>query len=119
MHNGSKLIFAMLKIRLARGGYKRNPCYRIVVADAKAPRDGKFIEKIGYYHPIKSIDDSTRMMFDIDRVQHWMARGAQPTERIVVLLIRFCAAKSFDAAFLKTHKAKLQAKIDVKKKING
>lgn len=83
----------MLKVRLARCGYKKHPCYNIVVADARAPRDGRFIEKIGYYHPMKSADDETRIVFDQDKVQKWFDCGAQPTERVVFLLLRYFTAK--------------------------
>lgn len=76
----------MLKIRLARGGYKKHPCYRIVVADSRCPRDGRFVEKIGYYHPIKKNEDETRCVLDKERVLFWLKNGAQPTNRVKVFL---------------------------------
>ena len=79
-----------LKIRLARGGAKKRPFYRIVVADARAPRDGRFIEKIGNYDP-KLADKEKRVTLVTERVQHWLSVGAQPTDRV---------ARFFDAAGL-------------------
>ena len=71
-----------LKIRLARGGSKKRPYYRIVVADARNPRDGRFIEKIGSYNPLLKKDDESRVVIDLERAKHWLDRGAQPTERV-------------------------------------
>lgn len=76
----------MLKIRLARRGCKKYPCYRIVVADARAPRDGKFIAKIGHYHPMKKNDDQTRVVLDMEKIKKWMKHGARPTERVAKFL---------------------------------
>lgn len=75
------------KIRLARGGAKKSPFYRVVVADARSPRDGKFIEKIGTYSPILSKDDAGRVVFQKDRVEYWIGTGAEPTEKVEKLLI--------------------------------
>ncbi len=75
-----------LKIRLSRGGAKKNPHYRIVVADSRSPRDGRFIERVGAYHPLLPKDDENRVSLDIERIRHWLARGARPTERIQRLL---------------------------------
>lgn len=71
-----------VSIRLARGGSKKRPFYRIVVADARAPRDGNFIEKIGTYNPLLAKDDANRIVLDADRAKHWLAVGAQPTDRV-------------------------------------
>ena len=75
-----------LSIRLARGGSKKRPYYRIVVADARAPRDGKFIEKIGNYNPLLQKDDEKRIVLDADRAKHWLGVGAQPTDRVARFL---------------------------------
>jgi small subunit ribosomal protein S16 len=71
-----------VKIRLARGGAKKRPYYRVVVADARAPRDGSFIEKIGTYNPLLKKEDGDRITFKADRVKHWLSKGAQPTDRV-------------------------------------
>jgi small subunit ribosomal protein S16 len=71
-----------MKIRLARGGSKKRPFYRIVAADSRMPRDGRFIEKLGTYNPLLAKDDEERVKLDIDRVKHWLAEGAQPTDRV-------------------------------------
>ena len=71
-----------VKIRLARGGAKKRPYYHIVVADVRAPRDGKFIEKIGSYNPLLSSDDNNRVIVKSERAAHWLSVGAQPTERV-------------------------------------
>ncbi len=71
-----------VKIRLARGGAKKRPYYRVVIADARAPRDGAFIEKIGTYNPFLTKEDENRIILKADRVEHWLSHGAQPTERV-------------------------------------
>ena len=71
-----------LKIRLARGGAKKRPFYSIVVADARSPRDGRFIEKVGSYNPMLARDHSNRITLKTERIQHWLGVGAQPTERV-------------------------------------
>lgn len=71
-----------LRIRLARGGAKKRPFYRIVVAEATAPRDGRFVERLGSYNPMLSSDDSGRIVLDKTRAQHWLAHGAKPSERM-------------------------------------
>ncbi len=73
-------------IRLSRGGSKKRPYYRIVVADVRAPRDGKFIEKIGTYNPLLGKDDEKRVVLDGDRAKHWLSVGAQPTDRVARFL---------------------------------
>lgn len=71
-----------LKIRLARAGAKKRPVYRIVVADSRAPRDGRFIEKIGNYNPLLPKDHAERVTFDAERAKHWLGVGASPTDRV-------------------------------------
>ncbi len=71
-----------LKIRLARGGSKKRPYYRIVVADSRMPRDGRFIEKVGHYNPLLAKDDENRVGFDADKIKEWMGKGAKPTDRV-------------------------------------
>ena len=75
-----------LSIRLSRGGAKKRPYYRIVVADARAPRDGRFIEKIGSYNPLLAKDSPERVKLDADRARHWLSVGAQPTDRVLRFL---------------------------------
>lgn len=71
-----------LKIRLTRGGTKKRPYYRVVVAEATSPRDGRFVEKVGIYNPMLERGHADRIRFDEDRVKHWLSVGAQPTERV-------------------------------------
>jgi small subunit ribosomal protein S16 len=71
-----------LKIRLARRGAKKRPFYAIVVADERAPRDGRFIEKLGTFDPLKAKDAADRVVWDVEKVKAWMAKGAQPTDRV-------------------------------------
>ena len=75
-----------LKIRLSRGGAKKRPFYRIVVADARMPRDGRFVEKIGTFDPLKAKDDASRVVLDQEKAKAWLAKGAQPTDRVLRLL---------------------------------
>lgn len=75
-----------LKIRLARGGAKKRPFYRIVVADVRAPRDGRFIEKLGTFNPLLPRDAENRVVFDEERVRHWISQGAKPTDRVLRFL---------------------------------
>ncbi len=75
-----------MKIRLARGGSKKRPFYRIVAADSRMPRDGRFIEKLGTYNPLLPKDAEERVQIDLDRVKHWMDQGAQPTDRVARFL---------------------------------
>ena len=75
-----------MKIRLARGGSKKRPFYRIVAADSRMPRDGRFIEKLGTYNPLLPKDSEDRVKMDVERIQHWLAQGAQPTDRISRML---------------------------------
>jgi small subunit ribosomal protein S16 len=73
-----------LKIRLARGGAKKRPFYSIVIADARTPRDGRFIEKIGTYNPMLPKDHETRITINEERAKHWLSVGAQPTDRVAL-----------------------------------
>ena len=71
-----------MKIRLARGGSKKRPFYRVVAADSRMPRDGRFIEKLGTYNPLLPKDSEERVKLDMERVQYWLDQGAQPTDRV-------------------------------------
>jgi len=75
-----------LKIRLARGGAKKRPFYSIVVADARSPRDGRFIEKVGTYNPMLERSHADRVTLKEERIKHWLGVGAQPTDRVAKFL---------------------------------
>jgi len=75
-----------LKIRLARGGAKKRPFYQIVIADARSPRDGRFVEKVGTYNPMLSHDNEDRIRLNSDRIKYWLGVGAQPTDRVALFL---------------------------------
>jgi small subunit ribosomal protein S16 len=75
-----------MKIRLARGGSKKRPFYRIVAADSRMPRDGRFIEKLGTYSPLLPKDSEDRVRLDVERVKHWLSQGAQATDRVARML---------------------------------
>ncbi|MCC2976177.1 30S ribosomal protein S16 [Sphingomonas sp. PL-96] len=75
-----------ISMRLSRGGSKKRPYYRIVIADARSPRDGKFIEKVGTYNPLLAKDDEKRVVLDTERAKHWLSVGAQPTDRVLRFL---------------------------------
>jgi small subunit ribosomal protein S16 len=85
-----------LKLRLARAGSKKRPSYHVVVADARSPRDGRFIEKIGTYNPLLE-DTAKRVIVNVERATHWLSVGAQPTDRV---------ARFLDAAGVKTREAR-------------
>ena len=87
-----------LKIRLARAGAKKRPYYRIVVADSRSPRDGRYIEKIGTYDPLLPSDSAQRVNLEVERAKHWLSQGAQPTDRVLRFL---------DAAGLMKREARL------------
>ncbi|HUW73333.1 MAG TPA: 30S ribosomal protein S16 [Methyloceanibacter sp.] len=72
-----------LKIRLSRAGAKKRPFYRIVIADSRSPRDGRYIEKIGTFDPLLPKDSAERIKFDVDRAKHWLSHGALPTDRVL------------------------------------
>ncbi len=86
-----------LKIRLSRGGSKKRPFYRIIIADARSPRDGRFIEKVGTYNPMLAKDAADRIVLETERLTHWLSVGAQPTDRV---------ARFLDAAGLMKRSAK-------------
>lgn len=73
-------------IRLARGGRKNRPHYAVVVADQRAPRDGRFIEKVGTYNPLLAKDDANRVTLNAERITHWLSQGAVPTDRVAIFL---------------------------------
>jgi small subunit ribosomal protein S16 len=75
-----------VKIRLARAGAKKRPFYRIVIAEATAPRDGKFIARIGTFDPMKPKDSAERVILDLEAAKAWLAKGAQPTDRVLRFL---------------------------------
>ena len=82
-----------VSLRLSRGGSKKRPYYKIVIANSRAPRDGAFLEQVGTYNPLLAKDDEKRVVMNMERVQHWLSQGAQPTDRV---------ARFVDAAGLKT-----------------
>ena len=90
-----------IAIRLARGGMKKRPHYRIVVTDSRQPRDGRFLEKLGTYNPLLPKDSAERVKLDTERAAYWLGVGAQPSDRV---------ARFLDAAGVRTRAAKLNAK---------
>ena len=76
----------MLKLRLSRGGTKKRPVYKIVVADSRFARDGRFIEKLGFYNPLLPKEKEDRIGLQLDRVKYWLSQGAQPTTRVARIL---------------------------------
>ncbi len=95
-----------VKIRLARGGAKKRPYYRVVVADERSPRDGAFIEKVGTYNPLLNKENGERVTFKSERIEYWLAQGAKPTDRV---------AKFIKAAGIKLPESVLK-KMEVKAK---
>src|ERR671939_1912061 len=75
-----------LKIRLARAGTKKRPFYHIVIADSRSPRDGRFIERLGYFNPLLPKEKTERLKLDLDKVKSWLAKGALPTDRVLRFL---------------------------------
>ena len=75
-----------LKIRLSRAGSKKRPVYRVVIADSRSPRDGKFIEKVGLYNPLLKKDDDKRIQLDIEAIKNWISKGAKPTDKVARFL---------------------------------
>ncbi|WP_298257912.1 30S ribosomal protein S16 [uncultured Litoreibacter sp.] len=71
-----------MKIRLARGGSKKRPFYRVVAADSRMPRDGRYVEKLGTYNPLLAKDSEDRVKLNMERVQYWLDQGAQPSDRV-------------------------------------
>ncbi|MCQ2966491.1 MAG: 30S ribosomal protein S16 [Alphaproteobacteria bacterium] len=88
-----------VRIRLARGGSKGAPFHKIVVADQRCPRDGRFIERVGTYNPLLSADDAKRVIVKEERIKYWLSVGAQPTERVQKLLAKLglCSAPVLNA----------------------
>ncbi|GMQ89856.1 MAG: 30S ribosomal protein S16 [Gammaproteobacteria bacterium] len=82
----------MVTIRLARGGAKKKPFFRIVVADARRAPDGRFIEHVGYYNP-RAVEHERKLNVDLERVQYWLGQGAKPSERVSSLLKLAAAGK--------------------------
>ena len=75
-----------MKIRLARGGSKKRPFYRVVAADSRMPRDGRYIERLGTYNPLLPKDSEERVKLNVERIQYWLGEGAQPTDRVIRFL---------------------------------
>jgi small subunit ribosomal protein S16 len=73
-------------LRMARAGTKKRPVYHIVVADSRSPRDGRFIERLGYYNPLMPKDNENRLRFDVEKAKAWIAKGAQPSDRVARFL---------------------------------
>ncbi|ESZ88651.1 MAG: 30S ribosomal protein S16 [Blastomonas sp. CACIA14H2] len=90
-----------ISMRLSRGGSKKRPYYKIVVANSRAPRDGKYLEQIGTYNPLLAKDSGERVKINEERAKHWLSVGAQPTDRV---------ARFLDAAGLKERKASVNPK---------
>lgn len=86
-----------IAMRLSRGGSKKRPYYKIVIADSRSPRDGKYIEQIGSYNPLLAKDSDERVKLDADRAKHWLSVGAQPSDRV---------ARFLDVAGIKERKAR-------------
>lgn len=95
-----------VKLRLARRGAKKRPFYHIVAADSHSARDGKYIEKVGSYDPLLGKTDEKRVQFDLERVKHWLSKGAQPTDRVA----RFLSAQGLVAWKHGNNPAKAQPK---------
>ena len=83
-----------LKIRLSRGGTKKRPYYRLVIAESRMPRDGRFIEKVGIYDPMLPHDSTDRVKLDVERIKHWLSKGAQPTDRVTLFLAKVGLAEA-------------------------
>src|SRR5690606_10009192 len=99
-----------MKIRLARGGSKKRPYYSIVATDSRMPRDGRFLEKLGTYNPLLPKDSEDRVRIDLDRVRHWLDRGAQPTDRVSRFLEAAGARPKAERANLKKGEPGAKAK---------
>jgi small subunit ribosomal protein S16 len=82
-----------LKLRLARAGTKKRPVYHIVVADSRSPRDGRFIERLGYFNPLLPKEKTERLKFDLEKAKAWIAKGATPTDRVLRFLDEAGVAK--------------------------
>ena len=109
----------MLKIRMSRGGTKKRPFYKIVVADARCPRDGRVIERLGHYNPLLPKDNVERVKFDLDRMKYWLSQGAQPSDRIERFLADVGLAKkktSFNDPSKSAPRKKAQERLAAEKK---
>ncbi len=109
----------MLKIRMSRGGTKKRPFYKIVIADARSPRDGRFIERIGHYNPLLPKDNADRVKLDLDRVKHWLSHGAQPSDRVERFLAEVGLAEKktkFNDPKKSSPRKKAQERLDAEKK---
>lgn len=109
----------MLKIRMSRGGTKKRPFYRIVVAEATAPRDGRYVERIGHYNPLLPKDNAERVKFDLERMKYWLSQGAQPSDRIERFLADAGLAKKqtkFNDPTKSAPRKKAQERLDAEKK---
>ncbi|MFV0626519.1 MAG: 30S ribosomal protein S16 [Alphaproteobacteria bacterium] len=106
-----------VRIRLSRGGSKKRPFYRVVVADSRSPRDGRFIEKLGLYNPLLPQDHAERLVLDVEKTKNWLSKGALPTERLEKLFsnLGLCKAPSF-AAQTKQAQPKAKAQERLKEK---
>jgi len=112
-----------LKIRLARHGAKKAPFYRIVVADSRAPRNGRFVEKVGHYNPLLPSDNENRLVLNAERIAHWVKNGALPTERVEKFLVDAKIielspkkVRLIEARNKRAEEAKRKAEEDAKKK---
>ena len=85
-------------IRMARAGTKKRPVYHIVAADSRSPRDGRFIERLGYYNPLLPKDKPERLKLDMDKVKEWMKKGAQPSETVASMIKKADRAAAAPAA---------------------
>jgi len=102
----------MLKIRLSMGGAKKRPVYKIVVADSRFPRDGKFIEKVGFFNPLLPKTKKERVNLEVDRIKYWVSKGAKPTLRVSRILGE---AEVFPMPFKRNNPLKAIPKKDRKK----
>ncbi len=105
-----------MKIRLARGGSKKRPSYSIVAADSRMPRDGRFIEKLGTYNPLLPKDSEDRVKMNVERIQDWISKGAQPTDRVARMLEAAGVTPKKDRANLKKGEPGKAAKERAEKK---
>ena len=105
-----------MKIRLARGGSKKRPFYRVVATDSRMPRDGRFIEKLGTYNPLLPKDSEERVKLDMERIQYWLDQGAQPTDRVSRFLEAAGVLAKKDRANLKKGEPGQKAKDRVQEK---
>jgi small subunit ribosomal protein S16 len=107
-----------LKIRMARAGTKKRPVYHIVVADSRYPRDGRFIERLGYFNPLLPKDNADRLKFDIEKAKTWLAKGATPSDRIMRFLdaagVRKRAARNNPERAIPRKERKVQAEAAAK-----